>query len=1094
MGENRPTLAASLLCAFAAGAAVLIGCNRFANQDNGTGIGAANIVVRTDLSIADVSSVKLTVQSPSVLPTPLSVPLALKGGQYSAQVNSLAIASDYVFIADAKKSDGTSIFHGADSNVTISKGNTAQVTIYLSQINPVGFTNSAPVIDTVSFDANQVAQGGTVHLSATAHDPDPGQTATLTFAWTSTCGAVIVAAAPSGGSDTSPRSDTAVFTAPNADVDCQVNLTVTDAPGQPNKAAFSIRVGLGSTGDGSAKVSAIVDGAPVIASLTANPAQIAVGPVGGTLTVVATDPEGDPLNYQWSSTTAGCTAFLGTPTAPSTSYVVSAVSVPFCTFTITVNDGTWPGTTIVKNTVVSSLTLPVGSPAVASPPLFGLAYQSDDTVTGGESIALAVVAGDPAGGTLTYNWSVKSGSTGSVAISTPVTHGLDPVFTAVGTWTAPAGAENGLAAVVISVTATSSKSGFTAEFDFTLIPANNHCLTATDGTTCTIPGNLCVTSATCQNHVCTAVTTKTCAASTNSCADNICFPATGTCSAANKPVGTTCNDNQGCTTGDVCDGNGTCAGAPVVCTQPTNTCQIATCLAGADNNSFTCPVANAANGKTCDDGIPCTTGDVCTNGTCAGTALCAPPLGCLVTNGTPSCVAPACMGASYAQMWTPTFVGMANGADGTLWSTGNIFSPFNFGSGSVTSTGGADIYLTKLDPATGLAVLTETFGQTSTANSNNQTATGVAVASSGAVGLIGTFTGEIDFTSKDSVHGGASGVDYLQNSSATNFWAVFNSAGTPVKSHMIDVGTGAIVAIGSNPGQNAVAICGRTSKLVPASTTALGLLTGSNVYGGGMDIVVAKIDSTGVLWGKQLGGAGDQLCQSVALDNNGNVVIAGGYNGTLSTFPVVSDPTASLPFVATLSGTTGAPIAGKTWGTSGVAIPYGLTVDASGNVIVAGSSSVGSGVDGGASVMGAFVVKLNSSLTLVWTQSFGDGTSTQQAKSVAASSNGDVYLAGSFVGTMGPNANLTSFSSSNTDAFVGHLAAADGSVLCAHVYGDAAAGQAASAITVARTATGALVDSVAIGGQFASTMTFGSTVLNTGSPSVIDSYVARLSP
>jgi hypothetical protein len=472
MGENRTTLAGSLFCALVVVAAALIGCNQLTNNE--AGVGAANIVVRSNLSIADVSSVKIIVQSPSVLPTPLNVPLALKGGWYSAQVNGLAIASDYVFVADAEKSDGTSLFHGVDGNVTITKGNTTQVTIYLSQTNPIGITNSAPVIDTVFFDANQVGKGGIVHLSATAHDPDAGQTATLTFAWTSACGATIVASSPSGGSDTTPRLDTAIFTAPNANVDCQVNLTVTDTLGQPNKAAFSVRVGLGSSGSGNANIAAIVNGAPVIASLTANPSQITVGPAGGSLTVVATDPENDPLNYQWSSTTTGCTVVLGTPSAPSTSFVVTAVSAPFCTFTVAVNDGTWLGTTIVKNTVVSSLTLPVASPVVASPPLFGLAYQSNDTISGGDLIALAVVAGDPAGGTLTYNWSVKSGSTGSVVVSTPSALGLDPIFTTAGTWTAPANAENGVVAVVISVTATSSKSGFTAEFDFTLIPANDH--------------------------------------------------------------------------------------------------------------------------------------------------------------------------------------------------------------------------------------------------------------------------------------------------------------------------------------------------------------------------------------------------------------------------------------------------------------------------------------------------------------------------------------------------------------------------------------------------------------------------------------------
>ncbi len=487
MGENRTTLASSVLCIAAAGTAWLSGCNRFADRDDG---GTATVVVRSDLSIADVASVKLTVQSPSALPTPVGVPLALKGGQYSAQVSNLPIASDYVFVADAKKSDGTSIFHGADANVAISKGDTAQVTIYLSQVNPLGFADSAPIIDAVFFDANQVAQGGTVHLSAIAHDADAGQTATLTFVWTSTCGATIVAAAPSGGSDSSPRSDTATFTDPNADVDCQVNLTVTDVLGEPNQATFTIRVGLGGSGSGGANVVAIVDGAPAIVGLTANPSQITVGATGGgTLTVAATDPEGDPLNYQWASTTAGCSVFLATPTAPSTSFLVSAVSASFCTFTITVNDGTWPGTAIVKNTVVSSLTLPVGSPAIASPPLYGLAYQSDNTATGGEAIVLAAVASDPAGGTLTYNWKVKSGSTGSVAGSTPVALGLDPIFTTAGTWTAPAGVEDGTAAVVIAVTATSSKSGFTAEYDFTLIPANDQCFAAADGSACAVSGN-----------------------------------------------------------------------------------------------------------------------------------------------------------------------------------------------------------------------------------------------------------------------------------------------------------------------------------------------------------------------------------------------------------------------------------------------------------------------------------------------------------------------------------------------------------------------------------------------------------------------------
>jgi hypothetical protein len=36
-----------------------------------------------------------------------------------------------------------------------------------------------------------------------------------------------------------------------------------------------------------------------------------------------------------------------------------------------------------------------------------------------------------------------------------------------------------------------------------------------------------------------------------------------------------------------------------------------------------------------------------------------------------------------------------------------------------------------------------------------------------------------------------------------------------------------------------------------------------------------------VIWGKQIGGTGDQTCESATIDNNGDVIIAGNYGGTL---------------------------------------------------------------------------------------------------------------------------------------------------------------------------------------------------------------------
>jgi hypothetical protein len=176
-------------------------------------------------------------------------------------------------------------------------------------------------------------------------------------------------------------------------------------------------------------------------------------------------------------------------------------------------------------------------------------------------------------------------------------------------------------------------------------------------------------------------------------------------------------------------------------------------------------------------------------------------------------------------------------------------------------------------------------------------------------------------------------------------------------------------------------------------------------------------------------------------------------------------------------------------------------VDASNNIIVAGSLSgslpFGSPAETIASVgqVDAFVVKLTvngTAFSAIWTDSFGRPSKHAQAKSVATSSNGDVYLAGLFDGSMGAM-NLTSFSPNNADGFVARLNGQTGGVLCAQVYGDAATVQEADYITVARAASGPLTDAVSVGGVFSSTISFGATRLSV--PLTVTAFfVAGLSP
>jgi hypothetical protein len=325
---------------------------------------------------------------------------------------------------------------------------------------------------------------------------------------------------------------------------------------------------------------------------------------------------------------------------------------------------------------------------------------------------------------------------------------------------------------------------------------------------------------------------------------------------------------------------------------------------------------------------------------------------------------------------------------------------------------------------------------------------------------------------------------------------------------MVGVGHGALMSIASNPGQNAFAICGKTDKAVPAwSDTGAnrGVITGGHaVAGGDWDIVVAKIDAaTGaVIWGKQFGGAGDQVCDSVAIDNDGDVIVAGGYSGTLSLGGIALPPAANTPelallYVAKLNGATGEAVAARTWGSEGRSSAYGLTVDANGNIVVAGA--LGGSIDfgGGISIAShgltdAFVVKLTPELVPVWAKSFGDAQD-QGVKSVGVSSKGNVFMGGSFQGSLGA-LGLASAGKTATNAFTAELAGVDGAVLAAHAYGDATGAQTVGVVTVARAATGRLADSTFVGGRFWGTLTFGSTSLTTDGPRSLTGYIARLFP
>jgi len=158
------------------------------------------------------------------------------------------------------------------------------------QVTSQTLNNRNPVITEVTVSPAVVFVGDSAQIEVKAEDPDGDP---LTYAWTKSGGTL------------RGQGPAVTWISPNASGDFILSVSVSDGRGGSALRYIAITV----------KVN---NGDPVIESLTANPTTIRIGETT-TLTVRATDPNGDPLSYYWSAV-AG--VFLGSGptvqwTAPS---------------------------------------------------------------------------------------------------------------------------------------------------------------------------------------------------------------------------------------------------------------------------------------------------------------------------------------------------------------------------------------------------------------------------------------------------------------------------------------------------------------------------------------------------------------------------------------------------------------------------------------------------------------------------------------------------------------------------------------------------------------------------------------------------------
>jgi hypothetical protein len=210
---------------------------------------------------------------------------------------------------------------------------------------PISFTipvpNANPTITSVIAEPDSVKEGTSTTLTVTASDPDADA---LTYSWSQTS-----PPAPLGtfGTEDGPSR---TWTAPTLSSTTTYTLLVTVSDGKGGTAQSTVEVEV--VNDPSSNLLPVVDEAITVSATTAL--------AGDTLefSIEASDPDGDPLTYTWTTNPAGVGTF-SEPTAAATQWRAPEVSQAVTrTVLVTVSDGT--------DSVTRSVSIQVTVPSYAN--------------------------------------------------------------------------------------------------------------------------------------------------------------------------------------------------------------------------------------------------------------------------------------------------------------------------------------------------------------------------------------------------------------------------------------------------------------------------------------------------------------------------------------------------------------------------------------------------------------------------------------------------------------------------------------------------------------------------------------------------------
>jgi hypothetical protein len=345
-----------------------------------------------------------------------------------------------------------------------------------------------------------------------------------------------------------------------------------------------------------------------------------------------------------------------------------------------------------------------------------------------------------------------------------------------------------------------------------------------------------------------------------------------------------------------------------------------------------------------------------------------------------------CLGVhDWSKAWGSTSsdypYGIAVDANGNVYVTGYFYNTIDFGGGTLTSKGSADIYIVSFTPG-GKHRWSKAFGNTSSDYGYS-----IAVDGNGNVYISGYFYSSVNF----------GGTTLTSKGSGDIFLASFDASGKhrwskSFGSTSSDYGYG----VATDPAGNVY-------------------LTGSFYYtvdfGGGpiavkgsRDIFVASYTSTGThRWSKGFGGTGYDYGYAVAVDGSGNSYITGYFSGTVSFGGTNLVSKGSYDAFLASYDTMGKHRWSKGFGGTSSDYGYSLAVDTSANVYLAGyfytSIDFGGGTITSKGSGDIYIASFTSGGAHRWSKGFG-GTSSDYGYGVAADPSGNAYLTGYFYNTV----------------------------------------------------------------------------------------------